>query len=92
MTKINRRKLDDGSPVYSFSTLMAELSTLVRNTCRVLPGKTDAPDFEVHTPPRLRNTAPSISSKTLVRTQTPNSTAKPCQSRKIRPAGGGASV
>jgi hypothetical protein len=50
MTKINRRKLDDDSPVHSFSTLMAELSTLVRNTCRV-PGKTDSPDFEVLTTP-----------------------------------------
>jgi hypothetical protein len=50
MVKINRRTLDDGSPVHSFSTLMAELSTLVRNTCRV-PGKTDAPDFELHTTP-----------------------------------------
>jgi hypothetical protein len=55
MTKINRRKLDDGSPVQSFSTLMAELSTLVRNTCRV-PGATGAPDFEVLTP--LAHTAP----------------------------------
>jgi hypothetical protein len=50
MDKISRRKLDDGTPVHSFSTLMAELSTLVRNTCRV-PGKTDAPDFEVNTTP-----------------------------------------
>jgi transposase len=50
MTKISRRKLDDGSPVHSFSTLMAELSTLVRNTCRV-PGATGAPDFEVLTTP-----------------------------------------
>jgi transposase len=48
--KISRRKLDDGSPVQSFSTLMAELSTLVRNTCRV-PGETGAPDFEVLTTP-----------------------------------------
>jgi hypothetical protein len=50
MVKISRRKLDDGSPEHSFSTLMAELSTLVRNTCRVL-GKIDAPDFEVNTTP-----------------------------------------
>jgi hypothetical protein len=50
MTRINRRKRDDGSPVHSFSTLRAELSTLVRNTCRV-PGKTAAPDFKVLTTP-----------------------------------------
>jgi hypothetical protein len=42
--------LPNGTPVHSFSTLMADLSTLVRNTCRV-PGKTDAPDFEVNTTP-----------------------------------------
>ena len=31
--------LDDGTPAHSFSTLMAELSTLVRNTCATaLPG------------------------------------------------------
>jgi hypothetical protein len=48
--KISHRQLDDGSPVHSFSTLMAELSTLVRNTCRV-PGTSDALDFEVLTTP-----------------------------------------
>jgi hypothetical protein len=50
LSKISHRKPDDGSPVHSFSTLMAELSTLVRNTCRV-PGTTEAPDFEVLTTP-----------------------------------------
>jgi transposase len=48
--KLHRRRLDDGTPVHSFSTLMAELSTLVRNTCRVL-GATDAPGFELPTTP-----------------------------------------
>ena len=48
--KIRCRRLDDGTPVHGFSTLMAELSTLVRNTCRV-PGATDAPGFEVLTTP-----------------------------------------
>ena len=50
MVKIRRRRLDDGTPVHGFSTLMAEISTLVRNTCRV-PGATDAPGFEGLTPP-----------------------------------------
>jgi hypothetical protein len=50
MDKIHRRQLDDGSPVHSFSTLMAELSTLVRNTCRV-PGATNTPPFEILTTP-----------------------------------------
>ncbi|MDR1274774.1 MAG: IS1634 family transposase, partial [Candidatus Accumulibacter sp.] len=48
--KISRRALDDGAPVQSFSTLMAELSTLVRNTCRI-PGAADSSSFEVLTTP-----------------------------------------
>ena len=44
-------KLDDGSPVHSFSTLMADLSTLVRNTCRVPGAAPDDPGFEVLTTP-----------------------------------------
>jgi hypothetical protein len=48
--KINRRRLDDGTPVHGFSTRMAELSTLVRNTCRV-PGAPDAPHFKILTTP-----------------------------------------
>jgi len=49
--KIRCRRLDDGTPVHSFPTLMAELSTLVRNTCRVPGAATDAPGFEVLTTP-----------------------------------------
>jgi hypothetical protein len=44
--KCYRHTLDDGTKVHSFPTLMADLSTLVRNTCRV-PG-TESP-FEVLT-------------------------------------------
>jgi HSP20 family molecular chaperone IbpA len=51
---------------------MADLSTLVRNTCRV-PGKTDAPDFEVNTsPPRQRNVVRSISSNKSECSQNPD--------------------
>jgi transposase len=41
--------LADGTPAHSFSTLMAELSTIVRNTCRAPNAGTDAPTFEVTT-------------------------------------------
>ena len=34
LAKAARHTLDDGTPAHSFSTLMAELATLVRNTCR----------------------------------------------------------
>jgi transposase len=43
--------LDDGTPAHSFSTLMAELSTLVRNTCRTPHAGDDAPTFTVLTNP-----------------------------------------
>jgi hypothetical protein len=42
-------KIADGTTAHSFSTLLAELSTIVRNTCRAaLPGET-ASTFEVTT-------------------------------------------
>ncbi len=44
--KAESKRLDDGAPTHSFGTLMAELATLVRNTCRT--GE-DAPTFEVLT-------------------------------------------
>jgi transposase len=49
--RINRRRLDDGTPIHSFSTLLADLSTLVRNTCRVPGAAADTPGFEVLTTP-----------------------------------------
>ncbi|MGH8857862.1 MAG: IS1634 family transposase, partial [Polaromonas sp.] len=42
-------ELADGSPAHSFATLMAELSTMVRNTCRTPHAGPDAPTFEVLT-------------------------------------------
>jgi hypothetical protein len=41
--KAAARELDDGTPVHSFGTLMAELSTVVRNTCRSPLAGTEAP-------------------------------------------------
>ena len=41
--------LDDEQPVHSFATLMAEMATLVRNTCRTPSAGSDAPTFEVLT-------------------------------------------
>jgi hypothetical protein len=41
--------LADGTPAHSFSTLMAELATIVRNTCRAPHVEPDAPTFEVTT-------------------------------------------
>jgi hypothetical protein len=49
--KVSLRRLDDGAPDHSFQTLMADLSTLVRNTCRVPNAAIDTPPFEVLTTP-----------------------------------------
>jgi len=51
LAKVARHTLDDGTPVHSFATLMAELATIVRNTCRAPNAGPDAPTFEVLTTP-----------------------------------------
>ncbi len=51
LDKIALRALDDGTPVHSFSTLMAELATIVRNTCRTPSAGPEAPTFEIVTTP-----------------------------------------
>ena len=43
--------LPDGSPVHSFATLMAQLATIVRNTCRTPHAGPDAPTFNLTTTP-----------------------------------------
>ncbi|HSV60367.1 MAG TPA: IS1634 family transposase, partial [Variovorax sp.] len=49
LAKAARHTLDDGTPVHSFSTLMAELATIVRNTCRAPLAGPEAPTFELLT-------------------------------------------
>ena len=49
--KAARHTLEDGTPVHSFATLIAELATIVRNTCRTPQAGLDAPTFEVLTTP-----------------------------------------
>ena len=51
LLKAARRTLEDGSPVQSFSGLMQQLSTIVRNTCRTACAGSSAPAFEVMTTP-----------------------------------------
>jgi transposase len=50
-TKIASKLLDDNTPAHSFGTLMAELATIVRNTCRTTQAGSDAPTFEITTTP-----------------------------------------
>jgi len=49
LAKVQRRTLDDGTPAHSFSTLMAELATIVRNTCRAPGAGPQAPTFDIVT-------------------------------------------
>ncbi len=52
--KVARHALDDGTPAHSFSTLMAELATIVRNTCRTPNAGLDVPTFEILTTPNAK--------------------------------------
>ena len=49
LDKVASRTLDDGSPVHSFQTLLDDLSSIVRNTCRTPNAANDEPTFEIVT-------------------------------------------
>ena len=49
LAKVAHHALDDGTPVHSFATLLGELATIVRNTCRTPHAETGMPTFEVIT-------------------------------------------
>ena len=51
LQKVRTRRLDDGSVVHSFRTLLDDLSGIVRNVCRVPGAPPDAPTFDVVTIP-----------------------------------------
>jgi hypothetical protein len=51
LRKVHRKVLDDGTPVHSFSTLLKELSRIVRNVCRQRGAGPAAPTFEIVTTP-----------------------------------------
>ena len=51
LRKAQSRRLDDGTKVQSYQTLLTDLSTIVRNTCRRRDASTDEPDFPLTTTP-----------------------------------------
>jgi transposase len=51
LIKVASKLLDDDTPAHSFATLMAELATIVRNTCRTPQAAASAPSFAVLTTP-----------------------------------------
>ena len=50
LAKVRSHKLDDASPVHSFATLIAELATIVRNTC-LTHTSAEAATFDLLTTP-----------------------------------------
>lgn len=54
LDKVARHALDDDSPAHSFATLMAELASVVRNTCRTPQTAETAPTFDILTTPNAK--------------------------------------
>jgi len=55
MKKVSSKKLEDGTEVHSFKTLLSHMKTIVRNVCRVPDSPEDAPTFNVTTLPDLKH-------------------------------------
>ena len=53
LAKAASHTLDDGTPAHSFATLLGELATIVRNTCRTPNAEPDAPTFDIVTTPNV---------------------------------------
>jgi hypothetical protein len=51
--KAHTHTLSDGTPAHSFRTLLDELATIVRNTCRTPMGSAQAPTFTIVTQPNV---------------------------------------
>ncbi len=49
LSKVSSHTLEDGTPAHSFSTLMAEMATVVRNTCRTPNAGSDTSTFDIVT-------------------------------------------
>jgi transposase len=49
MKKVHGHALEDGTPAHSYATLMKDLETIVRNTCRTPKSAGDAPSFQITT-------------------------------------------
>ena len=73
LQKIPRRTLDNGIPVHSFQTLLQQLSTIVRNTCRTRDSKSASLTFQMLTTPIPRSAARSSSFKPSPCSHSPDS-------------------
>jgi len=51
LQKVRSKRLDDGTEVHSFQTLLKLMSKIVRNECRISDAGSDEPTFEIVTTP-----------------------------------------
>jgi transposase len=54
LAKAASHTLEDGTPAHSFASLLEELGTIVRNTCRTPDAGTNTPTFEILTTPNAK--------------------------------------
>ena len=54
LEKVASKRLPDGSPAHSFRTLLNELATIVRNTCRRTNADPDEGTFAIDTTPNAK--------------------------------------
>jgi len=54
LNKVHRKRLNDGTEVHSFPTLLTDLSTIVRNTCHRKGGGPGEPRFTMTTTPNAK--------------------------------------
>jgi len=54
LKKVHSQRLDDGTQVHSFHTLLMDLATIVRNTCQRKAGGASEPRFTLTTTPSVK--------------------------------------
>jgi hypothetical protein len=54
LEKVATKTLPDGSPAHSFRTLLNELATIVRNTCRRRHADANEASFDIDTTPNAK--------------------------------------
>ncbi|MDY0329910.1 MAG: hypothetical protein RBR52_05385 [Thiomonas sp.] len=54
MVKAASHRLDDGTAAHGYSTLMAELAAIVRNTRRTPSARAEEPTFDILTTPNAK--------------------------------------
>lgn len=85
LTKSARHTLDDGTPAHSFSNPMAELATIVRNTCGTPNAAPEAPTFEVLTTPNAKQPRAQPDSADPVVDRTRNADLTPSRAKTNSP-------